>query len=220
MIQSGTVIASIPAGAVADAGPNPNAASTSTDNTVNYIEPTIAVSTPGGTVQITVVTGGEMTSASGAAPQVPPPSGVTFPFGQLSFSATSPANGLVVFKITLPSPATDYYKLVSGAWQQFTFDGTTGAQISGNTITVTIKDNGRGDSDPAPGVVTDPGAPAVPTLVPPTTPPTTSPPTTPTTAPGALPPTGASSTSTLLVAMFLVGLGLVLLATRRRTART
>ena len=154
--QAGTVTASIAAGAAQDAALNTSEASTSTDNTVTFIQPTIAVPTPGGTVQVTVISGGVLTAASGTAPQVPPPNGVTFPFGQLSFTATSTPGGLVVFQLTLPSPVTTYYKLVSGAWQEFTFDDETGAQVSGNTITVTIRDNGRGDSDATSGVVTDP----------------------------------------------------------------
>jgi hypothetical protein len=130
---------------------------------------------------------------------VPPPNGVTFPFGQLSFTATSAPGGLVVFQLTLPSPATTYYKLVSGAWQEFTFDGETGAQVSGNVITVAIRDNGRGDSDATSGVVTDPGAPAVPAQVPPTTtPPATTPPTTtPTMLPTPMPPTPMLPTPTV-----------------------
>jgi LPXTG-motif cell wall-anchored protein len=214
--QSGTVIASIAAGVAHDANDNANTASTSTDNTVTFTQPTIAVPTAGGTVQVTVITGGVLTAASGAAPQVPPPNGVTFPFGQLSFTAVTPQDGLVVFQLTLPSPVTTYYKLVGGAWQQFTFDNETGFQVSGNTVTVTVRDNGRGDSDATSGVVTDPGAPAVPTQVPPpTTTPTST--TTPTTAPGALPPTGSSSTNNLLVLGSLtLGVGLLLADARRR----
>ncbi len=218
--QSGTVIASIAAGVAHDAADNPNAASTSSDNTVTFTQPTIAVATPGGTVQITVITGGVLTAASGAAPQTAPPNGVTFPFGQLSFTAITPPDGLVVFQLTLPSPATTYYKLVAGAWQKFTFDNTTGFQVSGNVVTVTIRDNGRGDSDATSGIVTDPGAPAVPAQVPPTTTPTT-PTTTPTTTPGALPPTGSGSTNNLLVAAsFVLALGLLLAGVRRRQSRT
>ena len=218
--QAGTVTASIPAGAAADAANNANTASTSADNTVTFVQPTIAVSTPGGTVQVTVISGGVLTAASGAAPQVPPPNGVVFPFGQLSFTASSAPGALVVFQLTLPSPVTTYYKLVSGAWQEFTFDNETGAQVSGNTITVRVRDNGRGDSDATSGVVTDPGAPAVLAQVPTTTT-TTTPTTSPTTAPGTLPPTGSSSTNdVLVVASLLFGVGLLLAGTRRRQSRS
>jgi large repetitive protein len=218
MTTSGTVIASIPAGVVADAALNANTASTSTDSTVTFTQPTIAVSTAGGTVHVTVVSGGVLTAASAASPQVPPPNGVAFPFGQLSFTASSTPGGVVVFQLTLPSPVTTYDKLVSGAWQEFTFDGETGVQVNGNILTVTIRDNGRGDSDLTSGVVTDPGAPAVLAQVPPTTPTTTTAPTTsPTTTPGALPPTGSSSTNNLTVAAaLLIGFGFLLAGARRR----
>src|SRR4029078_10833218 len=97
-------------------------------------------------------------------------------------TAWSPPGRIVTFVITLPSPATAYYKLIgNAAWQDFTFNGETGAQVSGNTITITIRDDGRGDSHPTPGIVPDPGAPVVLAQVPPTTPPTT--PTTPPTPP-------------------------------------
>jgi len=228
MLHSGTVIVTIPAAAAQDAALNDNLASTSTDNTVTFNEAVINVSTPGGTVTVTVTQGGVLNSAGTQALQVPPPNGVTFPFGQLSFTATGPAGGLVTFQLQLPSAVNDYYKLVSNAWQQFTFDGETGAVISngGTTITVTIKDNGRGDSDPTAGVMTDPAAPAVVAQVPPTTPTTTAPTTTapttsPTTAPGALPPTGSSSTNNLIVlASLLVGIGCLLAGARRRQSKS
>jgi hypothetical protein len=42
------------------------------------------------------------------------------------------------------------------------FDGTTGAEIAGNLITLHFQDGARGDADvTADGVVTDPGAPAL-----------------------------------------------------------
>jgi len=228
MLHSGTVIATIPGGVATDAALNANTASTSSDNTVTFNEAVINVSTPGGTVTVTVTQGGVLNSAGSQALQVPPPNGVTFPFGQLSFTATGPAGGLVTFQLQLPSAVNDYYKLVSNAWQQFTFDGETGAVISngGTTITVTIKDNGRGDSDPTAGVMTDPAAPAVVAQVPPTTPTTTAPTTTapttsPTTAPGALPPTGSSSTNNLIVlASLLVGIGCLLAGARRRQSKS
>jgi hypothetical protein len=46
-------------------------------------------------------------------------------------------------------------------WYEFAFDGTTGAEISGNTVTLHLVDGQRGDADlTANGVITDPGAPA------------------------------------------------------------
>jgi len=162
---SGTVIATIAAGVAHDAANNPNNASTSTDNqvTINY---TLAVSTPGGTVTATVESGCQLDTLTSVAPQVPPPANVTLPFGQLSFSATCAPNALVTFQLTLPSAVNAYYKLIGNSWQQFTFDGETGAQINGNIVTVTIRDNGRGDSDPTLGQVADPAAPAIRAAIP------------------------------------------------------
>jgi len=79
----------------------------------------------------------------------------------LDFSATAPNGSLVTFTIDLPAPVTSYYKLEAGTWSLFPWDGETGAQMSGNTVTVTVRDNGRGDSNATPGIVTDPGAPAI-----------------------------------------------------------
>lgn len=45
-------------------------------------------------------------------------------------------------------------------WYDFTFDGTTGAEINGNVITLHFVDGQRGDDDlTANGVIVDPGAP-------------------------------------------------------------
>ena len=46
-------------------------------------------------------------------------------------------------------------------WYNFTFDGTTGAEINGNVITLHFVDGQRGDDDlTANGVIVDPGAPS------------------------------------------------------------
>ena len=48
-------------------------------------------------------------------------------------------------------------------WYEFLYDGTTGAEIAGNTITLHLVDGQRGDDDlAANGVIVDPGAPAAP----------------------------------------------------------
>ena len=47
-------------------------------------------------------------------------------------------------------------------WYEFLFDGTTGAVIDGNVITLHFVDGQRGDDDlTANGVIVDPGAPAL-----------------------------------------------------------
>ena len=162
MTQNGTVVASIPAGAAHDAANNASEASTSTDNQVtwNGAVTSLTISTAGGDVTLHVV-GGSLTSFASAAPAVSPPSGVTFPFGQLSFTATVQPGALVGFTLDLPTNVDGYYKLSAGSWALFGYDGTTGAQINGSTVTLTIKDDGRGDSDVTAGQISDPGAPGV-----------------------------------------------------------
>ena len=52
-------------------------------------------------------------------------------------------------------------------WYEFLYDGTTGAEIDGNTITLHFVDGQRGDADLiANGVLVDPGGPGVPPGVP------------------------------------------------------
>jgi LPXTG-motif cell wall-anchored protein len=243
MTQSGTVTASIPGSAAQDAATNPSAASTSTDASVTFDNSQV-ISTPGGSVDVET-DGGDLTSFTTQAPSVAPPTGVTFPYGQLSFSANTTPGGFVTFTFTFPATVDAYYKLNGGVWEEFTWDGTTGAVISGAVVTITIQDNGRGDSDPALGVATDPGAPALDivdttttttTTTAGTTPTTISPSTTPsvTTPAGAttpaptvsptidpnaqLPETGGSPHSTARVATLLLvaGIGAILLVRRRR----
>ncbi len=160
MNQTGTVIAKIAANVAQDSSANPNGASTSTDNTVvfHYLA---TIATPGGSASMEASSGSQLTTFTTGNPSVLPPAGVTFPYGELAFSATTTAGSLVSFTLTLPAPLTSYYKLNVGAWSAFTFDGETGTQFAGNVITITIRDNGRGDSNPAAGTATDPGAPAL-----------------------------------------------------------
>jgi hypothetical protein len=204
MTTSGTVTATVAASRAVDGANNPNQSSTSTDNTVTFTE-TIEINTPGGNTTIQTSTGDDLVSFSTAAPSVTPPDGVTFPYGQLSFTATTTANDLVTFTITLPAPVTSYWKLVSGAWESFDWNGETGAQFNGNQVTVTIRDNGRGDSNPTAGIATDPGAPATGAVVVPSTTtttqpgsPTTTQPGSPTTAPSG-PTTVAPTTTTPVI---------------------
>ena len=93
-----------------------------------------------------------------------PPAGVAFEDGYFSFRITGlPVGGSSIVSLTLPSgsqPDT-YYKVIGGQYVEFLFDGSTGARISGNTVTLHLVDGGRGDADGvANGVIVDPGAPA------------------------------------------------------------
>jgi hypothetical protein len=167
------------------------------------------VSVTGGTATLSAAGGTLATFTNGPASPAAP-AGFTFPFGQFAFTSSSTANGIVTFTLTLPSAPTAYFKLVNNAWTNFTFDGETGAQISGNTVTIKIKDNGRGDANPTAGQISDPGAPAVSSSAVPTT-------TTPssggvsggggvTTLPGLV-ATGGSSTMLLLWGVMLLIFG-------------
>jgi len=160
MTVNGTVTAAVNASAATDGAGNSSAASTSGDNTVNWLVSSapFVLATPGGNITMTVSPGSQLISFTSTNPVVPPPPGVLFPYGQLSFSASTTPGGLVTFTLQLPAPATAYYKLVFANWMTFDWDGETGYQLNGTTLTVTIRDNGRGDSDMTPGIATDPGA--------------------------------------------------------------
>ncbi|MGB0384896.1 MAG: M36 family metallopeptidase [Ardenticatenaceae bacterium] len=79
--------------------------------------------------------------------------------------------GSVVLTLTLhhtDTLANSYWKYgpepgnSSDHWYEFNFDGTTGAEINGNTITLHFVDGQRGDHDLSPnGQIIDPGAPAM-----------------------------------------------------------
>lgn len=89
---------------------------------------------------------------SGLSPT--PPAG-SYPFGFFSWSITgfAPATS-VTLTITFPSPVpagTQYLKLVGGTWVPVPI------VISGNTIIITIQDNGPFDADPTVGTISDPG---------------------------------------------------------------
>ena len=199
MSQSGTVTVAVPAGVVWTSGRNTNEASTSTDNTVTY-DNDQTVTTPGGGVTVAITEGGSLASVVWSNPSVAPPKGWRFPWGELSFAADVVDGGeFVTFVITLPSEADGYFKLEGSTWNTFAWDGTTGAVVSGNTITVRIQDNGRGDDDPTLGSVSDPAAPAV--------------------LSGQLVTTGADTTPLLQLSALLVLLGAAFTAaSRRRTA--
>jgi hypothetical protein len=109
--------------------------------------------------------GTQLSSLDTATTNVAPPAGVSFPYGALSFRATTAPGGLAEVTLRFPGPVTQWYKLVGGAWVPFTEDAAsgTGSTAAGSTITIRIRDNGRGDADPTPGVVVDPGAAGLPT---------------------------------------------------------
>jgi hypothetical protein len=87
------------------------------------------------------------------------------PYGLFGFEVTNvEPGGIAKVDLTLPKDAVvnGYYKQDPGtqALSRFDFDGQTGAVVRGNTVTVYLRDGGRGDDDGiVNGEVVDPGGP-------------------------------------------------------------
>ncbi|MCZ6652337.1 MAG: MopE-related protein, partial [Planctomycetota bacterium] len=125
----------------------------------------VTVASPGGTTLANVTSGANPSPADA-------PAGVDFPAGFTAFEVGNlPAGGAVDVDLIVDLPAgvtiNTYWKFgpepgdPTPHWYEFLFDGTTGATISGNVITLHLVDGLRGDDDlTANGVIVDPGAPA------------------------------------------------------------
>jgi uncharacterized repeat protein (TIGR01451 family) len=91
--------------------------------------------------------------------------GTELPYGLFAFDLTGVTPGAVAqVEMVLPAGATPdtYFKQDPGTGRlsRFDFDGQTGAVISGNRVTLHLRDGGRGDADGlANGVIVDPGGP-------------------------------------------------------------
>lgn len=121
---------------------------------------------------VTLVSSPGITLANLQASVVPPdvPADTQFPFGLFDFDLRGLTPGAAAqVTLTLPESTTSntYYKFGPEAdnlaphWYEFSFDGTTGAQVAGNTITLHFVDGQRGDADlTADGAIVDPGGPA------------------------------------------------------------
>jgi hypothetical protein len=111
----------------------------------------------------------------GVSPILPPgaPQDATFPFGLFDFTLEGvPAGSSVDIEFIFGDGASfdAYYKYGPTSsdptphWYSFEFDATqTGAHVptSNEPLVVTFIDGGRGDDDPAPGRIRDPGGPAI-----------------------------------------------------------
>lgn len=105
----------------------------------------------------------------GTPPDPDVPDGVVFPVGFYSFTASGFAPGQATTVMLILPPGTvaaTYFKYgptpenPDPHWYEFLFDGTTGAEISGNVIALHLVDGQRGDDDlVANGIIIDLGAP-------------------------------------------------------------
>ncbi|HKQ48930.1 MAG TPA: putative metal-binding motif-containing protein [Phycisphaerae bacterium] len=129
----------------------------------------------GNYVTIVAPAGSQLASVSAGSNPSPDdtPAGVEFPAGFLSyvingFSAGAAAQVQVIVDLPPEAQINTYWKFgpepgqPAPHWYEFLFDGTTGAEINGHTITLHFVDGQRGDADlTANGSIQDPGAPAL-----------------------------------------------------------
>lgn len=130
--------------------------------TVPVVPGSKATVTVGGrVVTVSVPTGMTVTVKAAQPSTLPPyPADLEFPVGALAVGVQNvPIGSVVHITIALPEAVSDFQKLVDGAWDPFTFDGTTGGSLSadGRTLTLDIRDGGRGDADHVDdGAIVDP----------------------------------------------------------------
>ncbi len=97
----------------------------------------------------------------------PAHAGASLPYGLFSFEIGNVTpGGSATVRMVLPegaAPSAYFKQDIGGHLSRFDFDGTTGAQIAGNVVTLHYVDGGRGDDDGmANGVIVDPGGPGDP----------------------------------------------------------
>ncbi len=115
-------------------------------------------------------TGTQLTDVTAGAVAPGAPAGIEFPFGQIGFEVhgvTPGGSAEVTMLLPDGSGVNGFYKfgpepgaspLNQPHWYDFNLNGGTGAAISGNTVTLNLKDGDRGDADlAANGVIVDPG---------------------------------------------------------------
>jgi hypothetical protein len=99
------------------------------------------------------------------------PSDALFPFQLLEFNVIgiSPGSAVIIDLILPEGVNIDFFfnygttpGNTTAHWYEFTFDGTTGVEISGNRVTLHFVDGARGDDDAtANGRVSERGGPGV-----------------------------------------------------------
>ena len=125
---------------------------------------TATTTVDGHPVTVSVPTGQSVSVAPANPAAVPDaPTDLTFPLGALAIDVDHvTVGGLATVTVHLDTAVNSVNKLINGAWEPFVFDGSTGAILSadGKTITVYLRDGGRGDTDGvANGSIADPLAP-------------------------------------------------------------
>jgi uncharacterized repeat protein (TIGR01451 family) len=113
------------------------------------------------------VTLGNVAPVANPSPHDAP--GVPFPAGHFAFEVRDLApGGRTTVTVTLPSfmSVHSWWKYGRTAaypfphWYEFDYDGSTGAVIDGNVVTLHLQDGARGDDDLTEnGIIVDPGAP-------------------------------------------------------------
>jgi|GEM_PF-749331 len=98
-----------------------------------------------------------------------PTRSVNLPLGLIGFKVLDVTpGGSATVTMTLPQddPVSTYYKQdpATGVLTPFNYDGSTGAEIHGNAITLHFVQGGRGDTSRVAGVIDDPGGPGSPTF--------------------------------------------------------
>lgn len=131
---------------------------------ITYVAPTVSITPPSGTGQITFNTASGGFASLGlispsSLPAAPLPG--SYPIGFFSWSITgfAPATSATI-SITSPAPLnphSQYFKLIGGTWVQVP------STVHGNVLSFTISDNGPFDNNPAAGTISDPGTVANPT---------------------------------------------------------
>jgi len=122
-----------------------------------------------GTYYLTIASpaGTTITDVHNDVPPESAPQDYSFPFGLISFQVSDiPVGGPTTVKLYLPDgySCDSYYKynLVADTWEEFLYNGLTGAEIAANVITLHLVDGLRGDEDSVPdGFIIDPGTPAI-----------------------------------------------------------
>ncbi|MAT95665.1 MAG: hypothetical protein CL608_00740 [Anaerolineaceae bacterium] len=150
----------------------PNHGDSNGDQILDSVQPNVA-SVPNGVdgTTVTFTTDPNFTLTNVQAVPNPSPGnapGDPFRFGHFAFELTDvPAGGAATVEVTLPfGPVRNWWKYgrtpnnPTPHWYNFAFNGTTGAVINGNMVTLHFVDGQRGDDDlTANGVIVDPGGP-------------------------------------------------------------